>query len=67
MFSWSDLLAAFALYLVLEGIMPFLSPGSLRNALANITKLSDTQLRVMGLLSMLAGLALLYFVRHQTV
>ncbi|MGE0189803.1 MAG: DUF2065 domain-containing protein [Steroidobacteraceae bacterium] len=64
MFSWSDLLAAFALYLVLEGIMPFLNPTALRRALASFTELSDAQLRVLGLLSMLAGVVLLYFVRH---
>jgi uncharacterized protein YjeT (DUF2065 family) len=65
MFNWSDLLAALALYLVLEGIMPFLNPAALRRALASFAKLGDGQLRVLGLLSMLAGLALLYFVRSR--
>lgn len=65
MFSWSDLLAALALYLVLEGIMPFMSPASLRRAaLASFASLSDSQLRMLGLLSMLAGVFLLYLVRH---
>ncbi len=63
MFNWSDLLAAFALYLVLEGIMPFLNPAALRNALARFASLSDTQLRVAGLVSMLAGVFLLFVVR----
>ncbi len=31
--QWSDLLAAFALYLVLEGLMPFLNPGGMKRAL----------------------------------
>lgn len=64
MFSWSDLLAAFALYLVIEGIMPFLNPEGLRRALAGMAGMSDQQLRLIGLLSMVAGVGLLYFVRH---
>ena len=64
MFGWSDLLAAFALYLVLEGIMPFLNPEGLRRALTRMAGMSDQQLRLIGLLSMVAGVVLLYFVRH---
>jgi uncharacterized protein len=62
-FNWSDLLAAFALYLVLEGIMPFLNPAALRNAMARFASLTDIQLRVAGLVSMLAGVVLLFAVR----
>jgi len=61
--NWSDLLAAFALYLVLEGIMPFVNPAALRNALARMAALSDTQLRIAGLVSMLIGVFLLFAVR----
>ncbi len=61
--QWSDLLAAFALYLVLEGIMPFLNPGAMKRALLRFASLPDVQLRVAGSVSMLAGIALLYFVR----
>ncbi len=60
---WSDLLAAIALYLVLEGIMPFLNPQGLRRALMAMSSLEDSQLRVMGFVSMAAGAALLYWVR----
>lgn len=63
MLNWSDLLAAFALYLVLEGIMPFLSPVALRRALSRFAGMSDMQLRIAGLASMLAGLLLLFAVR----
>lgn len=63
MFDWSDLLAAFALYLVLEGIMPFLNPAALRRMLASFAGLSDAQLRIAGLLSMLAGVVLLFVAR----
>ncbi len=63
MFNWSDLLAAFALYLVLEGVMPFLNPAALRRAMERFAAMSDTQLRVAGLLSMLGGVLLLSVVR----
>jgi uncharacterized protein YjeT (DUF2065 family) len=51
------------LYLVLEGIMPFLNPAALRRALERFAGMSDTQLRVAGLLSMLGGVVLLFAVR----
>jgi uncharacterized protein len=61
--NWSDLLAAFALYLVLEGIMPFLNPRALKRTLLTFAALGDRQLRVAGLASMIVGLFLLYFAR----
>ena len=61
--QWPDLLAAFALYLVLEGIMPFLNPGAMKRALLRFASLPDVQLRVAGGVSMMLGIALLYFVR----
>ncbi len=61
--EWSDLLAAFALYLVIEGLLPFVSPRTWKQSLEQITKLNDNQLRMIGLASMLAGLVLLAIVR----
>ena len=61
--DWLDLAAAFALYLVLEGIMPFVNPRGMKRALAQLSQLDDRALRVAGLLSMAAGALLLYFVR----
>lgn len=63
--DWSDLWAAFALYLVLEGLMPFASPGAMKRALLQLSQLDERTLRVAGLASMAAGAALLYFVRGQ--
>jgi len=60
---WSDLLAACALYLVLEGIMPFLNPQGMRRALQAFAALEDGTLRAIGLSCMIAGAALLYWVR----
>ncbi|HEY5757207.1 MAG TPA: DUF2065 domain-containing protein [Steroidobacter sp.] len=61
--NWSDLFAAFALYLVLEGVMPFLRPQSVKRLMQALSGLHDQQLRLFGLISMSAGLVLLYFVR----
>lgn len=60
---WSDLLAAFALYLVLEGLLPFASPQRWRRSLLLLGQLGDRELRIGGLVIMLAGLLLLYLVR----
>jgi uncharacterized protein YjeT (DUF2065 family) len=60
---WADLLAAFALYLVLEGVLPFLNPQALKRVLTTMATLPDRQLRLWGLASMLAGAVLLYLVR----
>lgn len=58
---WDLLLAALALMLVLEGILPFLSPRNWRGVFERAMKLTDGQIRFLGLSSMLAGLAMLYF------
>ena len=58
-----DLLAALALMLVVEGILPFLSPAALRRTLQTVGQMDDRSMRVMGLVSMLAGVVLLYLVR----
>ncbi len=58
----ADLLAAIALMLVFEGIMPFLSPARFRLALLSAARLDDRSLRVVGLLSMIGGVVLLYLV-----
>ena len=61
--NWNDLWAAFALYLVLEGLMPSANPGGMKRALLRLSELDERTLRVAGLVSMIAGAVLLYFVR----
>lgn len=56
---WDLLLAACALMLVVEGFLPFFSPGSWRRLFEQATRLSDGQIRFLGLASMLLGLALM--------
>ena len=49
------LLAACALVLLLEGLMPLLAPRAWRDVFRRVTELSDGQLRFVGLVSILVG------------
>ncbi len=55
----STLLLAFALMLVLEGIMPFIAPAAWRETFRRLIQFSDGQIRFVGLTSMLIGIVLL--------
>ena len=55
-------LAALALMLVIEGILPFTAPRIWRETFRQLATMSDGQLRFAGLASMVVGLAILYFV-----
>lgn len=50
-----DLVLIFGLMLVLEGILPFLSPSAFRALLARAAQFDDVTLRFLGLSSMLVG------------
>jgi hypothetical protein len=53
------LLGAIAVMLVIEGLLPFLSPGAWRSVFERATRLTDGQIRFLGLSSMLMGMLLL--------
>ena len=55
-----DFIRAIALLLVFEGVMPFLTPDGWRQAMQQVSQFSDKTLRIIGLVSMLAGVFLLY-------
>ena len=59
----TDLLAALGLFLVLEGIAPFVNPRALKRALARLLEVQDRELRIAGLGSMLVGILILFLVR----
>jgi len=61
--AWQDLFSALALVLIIEGIMPFISPDTLRNTYKRITEMDDRSVRASGLVSMVIGVLLLTFVR----
>jgi uncharacterized protein len=66
--GWSELGrylgGAFALYLVLEGILPFVNPAAAKRLMAKLASTEPTQLRWGGLISIVAGLALLWMARN---
>jgi hypothetical protein len=64
MLDWQALLSAVGLWLIFEGIVPFVNPDGFRRAIEMIKELSDRQLRVAGIMSMLFGLIVLYFVNR---
>jgi uncharacterized protein len=64
--DWKDLGAAFALYLVLEGMLPFLNPGGAKRTLAMLSQLDEQALRRIGLGSMIVGCVILLLVRSAT-
>ena len=55
----NNLLIALALLLVLEGLLPFLSPVRWRRVFEQLLALSDGQIRFFGLCSVSIGLLLL--------
>lgn len=60
---WKEILTALALVLLIEGMLPFVSPAKYRRMVLEITQLSDSNIRNIGLGVMVAGLLLLFVVR----
>ena len=54
------LVAALALMLVIEGVLPFTAPRVWRETFRTLITMSDGQIRFAGLASMLIGLAILF-------
>ena len=69
-FSWGSVLQEFwqvfpvalALVFVIEGLLPFISPGGWRSMIATVAQLDDAAIRRFGLGSMLFGVLILYLV-----
>lgn len=60
---WRDLGTALCLVLVIEGMLPFLSPRGWKSAVRQAIALEDRSLRVVGLAAMICGAGLLYLIR----
>ncbi len=60
---WPDFAAALGLLLVIEGLLPFLSPAGVRRLLAAVAMQGDAALRTAGAVSLAAGLAVLWLAR----
>jgi hypothetical protein len=61
--SADDLWAALALVLVIEGLLPFISPRFYRQSAEQLSALPDRVLRMVGLGVIVLGLVLLGFIR----
>lgn len=61
--AWPDLAAALGLMLVIEGILPFASPGGVRSVFARLAAMDDAAIRMAGAVSMIAGAAVVWLVR----
>ena len=59
---WHELLVAFCLMLVLEGIVPFLYPARWRSLVVALAQIDNNKLRRIGLASMIVGTLLLYLI-----
>ena len=59
----SPLLLAFALMLVIEGLLPFVAPKLWRETFRRVTELADGQIRFIGLSSLVIGMLLLTLLR----
>ena len=66
--GWNELArymaGAFALYLVLEGLLPFLNPAAAKRLMEKLAQTDAMQLRVGGFVSVIAGLVLLWMARN---
>ena len=56
---WDVALGAVALLLIAEGLLPFVSPISWRRIFERALQMSDGQIRFLGLVSVVSGLAML--------
>lgn len=59
---WHELAVAFCLMLVIEGIIPFISPGRWRKMLLVLDQIDDNTMRMIGLGSMLTGTVMLLII-----
>lgn len=57
---WESFAQAFCLMMVIEGIIPFLYPNRWRRLVMTLATVSDRQMRMLGLTSMLLGVFALY-------
>jgi uncharacterized protein YjeT (DUF2065 family) len=57
------LMFAFALVLILEGVLPFVAPRMWRTTFRRLAEMQDGQVRFLGLLSLAAGVLVLWLAR----
>lgn len=61
--SGETLALAFALVLILEGLLPFVAPAAWRETTRRMGELADGQLRFVGAASILGGVLILMWLK----
>jgi uncharacterized protein YjeT (DUF2065 family) len=61
--NWTELFSALALVMIIEGIIPFISPQGYKKSMQQMLAMPESKLRVVGLSLMLVGAILLFFIR----
>ncbi len=56
--------AALALVMVIEGLLPAISPRLYRKAMLSVAQLDSRSIRVTGLVSMIAGALFLFLLKN---
>ena len=56
-----DILTAFALLLIIEGLLPMIAPQAWQKAMQELSRHNPKFIRIGGIISMLAGAFLLQF------
>lgn len=60
---WQEILTAFSLFLIIEGMVPFIGPNFYRQAVVKIAQMDDNGLRLTGLTVATIGIVVLFIVR----
>ena len=61
--DWEGLFAALAFVLVIEGLFPLVNPRGARSAFETLSRLPESDLRVAGVVSVVVGTGLLFFIK----
>ena len=61
--NWDDLLAALALVMIIEGLIPFVSPQGYKNTMQQLITMPAPTIRTIGLSLMVIGVVSLILVR----
>ena len=58
--GWTEALIGLAFLLILEGLLPFVSPKLFKKAISEIKELGEMAIRFMGFILLIAGALILY-------
>ena len=59
-----DLIVAFGLFLIIEGILYALFPSKMKNMLKKLDTINDTQLRKGGLSFAIIGFLIIWYIKY---